>query len=256
MTILLKDPQKETERVICFIRHTYRKQKIKHAVIAVSGGIDSALSLTLLVRALGTEHVYPILLPYRSQSCKDSLTLCRWNKIPRGHIVRIEIGQWVDDIVSVLRIKSGDLVRKGNIIARVRMIILFDMAKQKQAMVCGTENKSEKYLGYFTRFGDSASDVEPIQHWYKTQIIQISKTLQIPKRIIQKAPSAELWENQTDEQELGFSYQKADMVIEAYIHNKENKKIVVPGVSKKVIGTILDRIKSQHFKQRVPFTIK
>lgn len=156
--------------------------------------------------------------------------------------------------------------------ARSRMIMLFDQAKKLDALVCGTENKSEKYLGYFTRFGDEASDIEPIQGFYKTQIRQLAEHLQLPEVFLKKSPSAGLWKDQTDEQELGFSYAVADQIFEQLIDEKggvlylqliEGQRLpevttaihqVLPEISKEIITTVLKRVQSQQFKHEVPYT--
>jgi len=121
----------------------------------------------------------------------------------------INIGRAADKLAIKLNAKK-DKVRLGNILARVRMICLFDLAKKLGALVVGTENKSEKMLGYFTRFGDEASDLEPIVHLYKTEVIKLAKELGVPAAIIKAAPTAGLWPGQTDEAELGMTYAEID----------------------------------------------
>jgi len=134
------------------------------------------------------------------------------------------------------------------------MIIIFDQTKKLDALVCGTENKSEKYLGYFTRFGDEASDLEPIQHLYKTQVWQLAKDLNIPQQFISKAPTAGLWDGQTDEQELGFSYSQADEVLKQFIdENKKPDEIKIDGIEKKIVRKIVKQVQSQKFKLEVPY---
>ena len=130
------------------------------------------------------------------------------------------------------------------------MIFVFDLAKKLQALVCGTENKSEKYLGYFTRFGDGASDIEPIEHLYKTQVRELATYMHIPKEILEKDPSAGLWEHQTDEKELGFSYEDADKVID---HVLLNAKEPLTSVSLEVIEKVQQTIQKQAFKRNVPY---
>src|SRR5437588_246919 len=134
--------------------------------------------------------------------------------IPQNNIRFLSIKHSVDAIAEDLKMKqSGDnRLRLGNIAARVRMIMLFDYAKEKDTIVCVTENKSENLLGYFTRFGDQASDIEPLEHLYKTQIIALATYLNIPEKIIKQQPSAGLWEGQTDEGQFGFTYKEADQV--------------------------------------------
>ncbi|HSX24459.1 MAG TPA: NAD(+) synthase, partial [Candidatus Andersenbacteria bacterium] len=146
--------------------------------------------------------------------------------------------------------------RLGNIMARCRMIAIYDLAKQKDALVVGTENRSEKYLGYFTRFGDEASDIEPIQQFYKTQVRQLAAHLKLPQEIIQKHPSAGLWDNQTDEQELGFTYEAADKILHAYLDEKKTgSAIELSNIPKATVNAVLARVASQHFKLETPYTI-
>ncbi len=145
-------------------------------------------------------------------------------------------------------------VRLGNIMARIRMIILFDLAKKHNGLVAGTENKSEFLLGYFTRHGDEASDFEPIQHLYKTQVVQLAKYLQIPKTIIDKTPTAGLWEGQSDEGEFGFSYKEADNVLYLYFE----KKMSVSEISKKgfqAAKKIISWVDKNSFKHKLPYKL-
>jgi NAD+ synthase len=244
----------DSEQLIHFIQKTLKKSGAQVAVIAVSGGIDSALSLTLAVKAIGADNVYPLLLPYGTQDMKDALAVCEWNQIKKTNIVEHNIKEDVDLIVAKLNVSDSDHLRKGNIMARTRMIFVFDTAKARNALVVGTENKSEHYLGYFTRFGDEASDIEPICGLYKTQVRQTAKELGIPKSILTKSPSAGLWESQTDESEMGFSYEDADKVLMELIDKQTApEKISVSGVSQTVIEAVLARVKSQAFKREVPY---
>ncbi len=223
-----------------------------NAVIAVSGGIDSAVSLTLVAKAFQPEHVYPVLLPYGVQDMSDASKVCNFNKIPAANIRQIDIAPIVDMLCSVLQVPGDDVVRKGNIMARVRMILLFDTAKQKNALVVGTENKSEYHLGYFTRFGDEASDIEPIAHLLKTQVRQIARELTIPLSIQTREPSAELWEGQTDEKELGFTYEEADAVL-TKMHETTRTGATVPGQKAQ---QVLARVAAQSFKHKTPYRLE
>lgn len=162
-------------------------------------------------------------------------------------------------------------IRLGNIIARVRMIILFDLAKKHSALVCGTENKSERLLGYFTRFGDAASDIEPIAHLYKTQVYQLAEYLKLPQKIIDVKPTAGLWKNQTDEGEFGFTYEEADQVLHLYFNKKissspvilsdersEESKDLIKRIKKhgfKNVEKIIKRFLENKFKQEVPYSV-
>jgi len=256
MALQLENPEQEVQRIVSFIQQTFAAQNIEHAVIAVSGGIDSALALSLLARSLPNNQIFPIFLPYKNQSMQDAKTICDWNNIPVTNLFEKNIGDSIDLIA-----QRSDVVvplRLGNIMARVRMILTYDLAKEKHALVCGTENKSEKYLGYFTRFGDEASDIEPIQHLYKRQIRQLAKVIGLPQHIIEKQPTAGLWEGQSDEQELGFSYEDADKVLELLIDQNISENEIpslLSEVSSQTIQKILQRVRSQRFKHEVPYRL-
>lgn len=263
--------------ILSFIKTTFAKVGKQTAVIAVSGGIDSAVSLSLVVRALGADKVHAVLLPYDDQDMIDARTIVKWNNIPTANQHEIQIKPIVAEILNTAQNKTTQpAIRQGNIMARTRMIILYDLAKTLDALVCGTENKSEKYLGYFTRFGDEASDLEPIQHLFKTQIRQVATELQLPNEIIVKEPSAGLWQDQTDEAEFGFSYADADRVLEiivdkqpALLERLTNGKArsleevcdgarFLSGASleAKTIEKVLKHVQANWFKHQVPYHLE
>ncbi|EKD64488.1 MAG: hypothetical protein ACD_50C00375G0002 [uncultured bacterium] len=217
------NPEKTAAELTSFIKNAFDKAGFTKAVIGVSGGVDSATSHELTKRALGEKNVFPYFLPYE------------------------KIKPIVDQVVSLD--PGMDRLRQGNIMARVRMTILFDQAKKRQALVVGTENKTEHILGYYTRFGDSASDIEPLRNLYKTQVYQLAKYLGIPDKILNKAPTAGLWEGQTDEGEFGFTYKDADEVLfQLYDLKKDNVEGVDPGVVEKVKS----RVSRNAFKHSLP----
>lgn len=283
MTAVLS-PQKMIEISVQFLSKIYKQQRKKNGLIAVSGGIDSAVSLTLLTQALGRERVHVLLLPYGKQQMTDAQEIVRWNKIPAKNVQSINIQSIVEGVIKAVgeverdtqnsaapSEAEPDQFRLGNIMARARMIVVYDQAKKLDALVCGTENKSEKYLGYFTRFGDEASDVEPIQGFYKTQVRSLAEELGLPSVFLEKSPSAGLWKEQTDEQELGFSYQAADQVFEHLIERQsgvlylqliEGSRLEevaakiheqLPNLAQKTIQAVLERVASQQFKHEVPY---
>ncbi len=248
--------QVEAEKIQKFLKGTFTKNNINSAIIAVSGGIDSAISLTLITRAILPNNIYPVLMPYGDQDMTDALSICEWNQIPKENIVIKNIKSSVDGICSSLNISQDEIMRKGNIMARVRMIITYDIAKEKNGLVIGTENKSEHYLGYFTRFGDEASDIEPIVHLYKTQIRQLAQYFDIPNEILTKKPSAGLWKDQTDENELGFGYEAADLVLKEIIdNNKEASEINIENISPEIVEKVAKRVHNQAFKLEVPYKL-
>lgn len=248
--------QKEVDQILEFLTNTFSRNRISSAVIAVSGGIDSAVSLTLVSKAISPENVFPVLMPYGDQDMTDALTICEWNKIPKENILIKNIKSSVDSLCVTLNVSPEEIMRKGNIMARVRMIATYDVAKEKQGLVVGTENKSEHYLGYFTRFGDEASDIEPIVHLYKTQVRQAAQFFNIPNEILIKKPSAGLWKDQTDENELGFDYEKADLILNEIIdNNKDISEIKIENVPQEIVEKVAKRILDQAFKLEVPYKI-
>ena len=241
-----------------FLQDTFVKTNKKNAVIAVSGGIDSALSLSLLAQALPKNQIWPILLPYGRQDMSDAETILDFWQIPIENRKILNISSMVDAICKSLLIDDADKLRKGNAMARVRMIAIFDYAKSKDALVVGTENKSEHYLGYFTRFGDEASDIEPLVTLYKTQVRQMARELNLPEIFLQKKPSADLWLDQSDEQELGFSYELADQVL-TYLIDQKVSSADIPALftqEKKIeVEKVLARIQAMAFKREVPYSL-
>lgn len=246
----------EMNEIVLFLQETFAKTAKKNAVIAVSGGIDSALSLSLLVKAMPKEKIWPILLPYDRQDMEDAETILDFWQIPAENRKILNIASMVDAACKSLQVEPTDQLRKGNIMARARMIAVFDYAKSKDALVVGTENKSEHHLGYFTRFGDEASDLEPLLTLYKTQVRQLVKELNLPEIFLEKAPSAGLWQNQSDEQEFGFSYELADQVLTHLIDQKVLKN-EIPGLfsqeQQDLVTKVLRRVDAVAFKHQVPY---
>lgn len=229
-----------SQEIIEFLRAKYQD---KPAVIAVSGGVDSALALTLLVKALGVERVTPVLLPYKEQDMSDAKLIVEHCGLTKRAIT-INIGTIVDEVAKTMSI-GADKLRLGNVMARVRMIAVFDTAKKMGSLVCGTENKSEHELGYYTRFGDAASDVEPIAGLYKSEVWEMAKELGLPEIFYTKAPSAGLWEGQSDETEMGFSYYEADKVLKGEIE----------GIDAKVVERVREVVEANKFKLEVPYML-
>lgn len=200
------------DRIISFIRKTIYGAGMKNAIVGISGGIDSAVVAALCVNAVGFNHVYGIMLPYDKQhDIEDSISVVEKLKIKHETIdifpqVQAFCGHGGDDEEGMSTLRYGDIK------ARVRMIWLYDRAKRHNGLVIGTGNRSELLMGYFTLHGDGACDLEPIGHLYKTEVRELAKMLDIPQPIIDKAPSAGLWPNQTDEEEMGISYSDMDNI--------------------------------------------
>lgn len=208
----------------------------KNVFIGISGGIDSAVTAFLCVKALDKKRVFGVLMPYGHQSdIYDSVSV----------VNQLNIKYFKKDIKSIVdqyKIADNRFV-KANIMARTRMTILYAYANHKNGLVIGTTNKSEMAVGYFTKYGDGGCDLEPIANLYKTEIIEMGKYLNIPKNIITKKPSAGLWNNQTDEDELGFTYADLDKFLQGEHINPEIEVI------------IQDLIKLSEHKRCLPPTI-
>lgn len=249
------DPAKVADELTAFIKDAFAKQGFSKAVIAVSGGVDSSTSCALATRALGKENIFPMRLPYGSlnpQSGQDAQELIEFLGTPPANVATIDIKPLVDPIL--VYGPSLDNVRSGNVMARMRMILSFDQAKRRQALVLGTENRSEHLLGYFTRFGDAASDIEPLIKLYKSQVFQLAKHLELPQAILTKQPTAGLWEGQTDEVEFGFTYTQADEILYLmYEEKKSDEEIVGKGFDMEVIKKIKDWISRHDYKHHVPY---
>ncbi|GAF84484.1 unnamed protein product, partial [marine sediment metagenome] len=215
--------KQESIKITSFIKSTLKKQGFEKVIIPVSGGLDSSTCLLLCVKALVPEKVIAVKLPSAKQNMKLADLVIRQAGIPKKNVFEINIGKAVNQVVRSLGNKVNSL-RKGNIMARVRMIITYDLAKKHAALVCGAENKSEYLLGYYTRFGDEACDLSPIKHLYKTQVYQLAEYLDVPKEIINQPPSAGFWPGQTDEKEFGFTYKQADQILYLYFEKGLNKK--------------------------------
>lgn len=234
-----------------FIKSEITRVGMSRAVIGLSGGIDSALSLVLAVEALGAENVLAIRMPYKASS-KDSLDHAQLLIDQLGIPSKtIEITDMVEPLFKVDPEMSK--LRKGNIMARARMIVIYDQSEVFKGLVIGTSNKTEILLGYSTLYGDSASALNPIGDLYKTQVRQLSWAMDIPAPIIDKPPSADLWEDQTDEGELGFTYSEADKLLYLLVDQRYSpQEAIEAGFDKKFVDAVTARIRRNQFKRMQP----
>jgi NAD+ synthase len=247
------NPENEKKKIVTFLKNVFKKQNIENAVIGLSGGIDSMVSFYLLKEVLPLKNIFIAHLYYDSPNFAQVKKTLTDLGFPQQNLCLMSIKKPVDEVTALLKIKNNQL-RSGNIASRMRMIILYDLAKKHEALVCGTENKSENLLGYFTRFGDAASDIEPLTHLYKTHIFQLAKHLGIPEEIINKPPSAGLWKGQTDEGEMGFTYEEADQVLYLSV----DKKLPLSKIEKmgfKNAKKILEWRKKRMFKHEAPYKL-
>jgi NAD+ synthase len=239
------------QTLVSFIQSELSRTGLKHAVIGLSGGLDSSLACYLAAEALGPDNVLAIRMPYTSSSPEslEHAQLVIQSTGVRG--LTIPIGQMVDEIVA--KLPGVDSIRKGNIMARTRMIVLFDQSAEDQALVVGTGNKTEILLGYSTLYGDAACAFAPLGDLYKTQVRQLAKEMRVPDVILQKPPSADLWVGQTDEGELGFTYAEVDQLL--YLLVEQHKSIAeceAEGFRKDFVERVLRRIRGYRFKRVMP----
>ena len=196
------------------IRYAYWTSGCKGIVVGLSGGVDSALAATFCCRAIGGEKVLGLSLPASVSNpadIKDAATLCK--QIGMKHRV-VSIEPMLEGFRTMPEFNESSYLL-GNLMARIRMAVLYYHANRDQKIVCGTSNRSEYMLGYCTKFGDNAADFQPLLHLYKTEVYDYAQELGIPESIIKKAPSAGLWEGQRDEEEIGLSYREIDHSLQA-----------------------------------------
>ena len=238
-----------------FLRESFKKAGFSKAVLGLSGGIDSALVAYLLRDALGEENVLAIMMPYKSSN-PDSLNHAKLVVEDLGiNSKTIEITDMIDAYFK--NEKEATSLRMGNKMARERMSILFDYSSKENALVVGTSNKTEIYLGYSTQFGDSACALNPVGDLYKTNIWDLSRYLKIPNELIEKKPSADLWEGQTDEQEMGLTYKEADQVMYRLLEeNKTVEEVLAEGFNKDLVDNIVRRMNRSEYKRRMPLIAK
>ena len=238
-----------------FLRENFKKAGFSKAVLGLSGGIDSALVAYLLRDALGKENVLAIMMPYKSSN-PDSLNHAKLViEDLKINSKTIEITDMIDAYFK--NEKETTSLRMGNKMARERMSILFDYSSKENALVVGTSNKTEIYLGYSTQFGDSACALNPIGDLYKTNIWDLSRYLKIPNELIEKKPSADLWEGQTDEQEMGLTYKEADQVLYRMLEeNKKVEEVLAEGFNKDLVDNIVRRMNRSEYKRRMPLIAK
>lgn len=238
-----------------FLKTEIHQSGFQQVVLGVSGGIDSALVAALACKALSPENVHGIMMPYKSSSI-DSIRHAKLLADQFGfHLHEFPITEPVDAFSQLAPTITS--ARKGNVMARMRMITLFDFSMAHQALVLGTSNKTELLLGYGTWFGDLASSLNPIGDLYKTHIWELSEFLHIPKEIIHKEPSADLWEGQTDEQDFGFSYKIADLILYHMIDCRlKDEEIVQLGFDLELTQTIRQKVIRSQYKRKMPIICK
>lgn len=239
-----------------FIRDEIAKSGLKRCVMGLSGGIDSALSAYLSAEALGAENVLVVRMPYKTSS-DDSLTDAQAVIDDLGlPSLTVPITGMADALIDQFPAMSN--LRKGNIMARLRMVTLYDQSAAWGGLVMGTSNKTELLLGYSTIYGDSGVALHPIADLYKAQVRQLSRALGVPASILDKAPSADLWLGQTDEDELGFTYEAADQVLYLLVDERYTVQEAAEesGFPASFVHQVWERVKANHYKRTMPSVAK
>jgi NAD+ synthetase len=229
-----------------------RRRGIGRAVIGLSGGVDSAVTAFLCSRALGPENVYAFRLPYSTSSAasvRDAQLVVDATGI---HCSTIEIAAAVDGYLQYEPGASGR--RRGNVMARTRMVVLFDQSAKLDALPIGTGNKTERLLGYFTWHADDTPPLNPIGDLFKTQVWELARYLGVPAALIEKAPSADLEAGQTDEGDLGITYAKADAILDRLLLGYDDDQLVARGFSGEDVRLVRRLVDATHWKRHLPTT--
>ncbi|MBR8462034.1 NAD+ synthase [Campylobacter sp. faydin G-140] len=250
----MKDYAKIQHVLVTFIKNYVLEAGVKNLVLGISGGLDSAVVATLCTQALPS-HTYALIMPTNSSNPKnlnDAIALCE----------KLNIKFKIIDIQSILNsyeVVIGETLsnlRKGNLSARIRMSLLYDYSAANDALVVGTSNKSELMLGYGTIFGDLASAINPIGEIYKSDIFEFARYLGVDESIINKAPSADLWDGQSDEADIGYSYGVIDEILKFIDDDGNLVKKLDKNLDKKAVDKILNMVKSNKFKRTMPLIAK
>ncbi|MGH2446458.1 MAG: NAD+ synthase [Candidatus Limnocylindria bacterium] len=249
------EPAQACEVIIGFIRSQMEQTGFERIVLGLSGGVDSATVAFLCERAVGADNLLGIRMPYRTSSEASETDALRVVEALGCRTERVDITPMVDPMLEL--IGPGDdpalLVRRGNVMARQRMIVVYDRSAAWDALVAGTSNKTEALLGYGTLFGDMASAFAPIGDLYKTQLRGVARHLGVPEEVMVKPPSADLWPGQTDEQELGRSYDSLDRVLFALVDRRWTvDRCVSAGLPRDLVEWVARRVARMEFKRQLP----
>jgi NAD+ synthase len=234
-----------------FVQTEITRAGFSRAVVGLSGGVDSSLSCYLASEALGPENVLAVRMPYETSSPES---------LEHAQLVIDELGVNsltipITDMVEPLfvRYPESDHIRRGNVMARARMIILYDQSQAFKGLVVGTGNKTEILLGYTTQYGDSACALNPLGDLYKTQVRQLARALELPEVIIEKPPTADLWVGQTDEGELGFTYAEVDQLLYLLVDERYSPDDCIEvGFPEPFVKVVIDLVRKNHFKRVMP----
>ena len=245
------DPAEAEAVCSAFIRATLAAAGRDSLVVGLSGGIDSAVAAGLAVRAVGASRVLGVMMPYATSSAASLTDAASVAAVLGTPTVEVPITAMADAFLA--GIPADQLVRRGNVMARCRMIVLYDISARDRSLVLGTGNRTEDLLGYTTMHGDNACALNPLGQLYKTEIRLLARHLGLPENVLAKAPSADLWEGQADEDELGFTYAEVDRLLVHMIDQGLGpKQLEALAFSADLIGRVAARVKAMAFKRMAP----
>ncbi len=241
--------------LVGFLRNEVRKVGVARVVLGLSGGVDSSLAAFLAAEALGPANVLGIRMPYRMSS-QESLDHAQLVAAATGiEMKTIEITPQIDAYFA--QFPDATQLRRGNKMARERMTILYDHSARWRALVLGTSNKTELLLGYGTLHGDMASALNPLGDLYKTQVWALAEHVGVPAPVVRKQPSADLWQGQTDERELGFEYREVDRLLYLLVDERwEEDELVAAGFAPAFVARVIGMVQRSQFKRRLPVIAK
>jgi NAD+ synthase len=249
------DAAQVVEIIVAFIRGQLEQTGFEHLVVGVSGGVDSAATAALSVRAAGAENVLAVLMPFRTSDPSSEVDARLLVEGLGCDMQRVDITAMAEPMLTLIGDgeEPATRVRRGNVLARLRMIVLYDRSAAFDGLVCGTSNKTEALLGYGTLHGDMAAAIQPIGDLYKSQLRAVAGELGVPAQIIAKPPSADLWPGQTDEGELGATYEDLDRILYALVDRRWTvDRCVRAGLDRSLVEWTAERVARNEFKRQVP----
>ncbi len=238
-----------------FLQQELAKTGLKGFVLGLSGGVDSALAAALAVRALGADRVLAVKMPYKASSPRSEADADAVIAQLGIRSERVDITPMADAYFATC--PEATPLRRGNVLARLRMTCLFDLSARERALVLGTSNKTELLLGYGTWYGDMASSLNPIGDLYKAQVWQLARHVGLPASVVSKAPSADLWPDQTDEGEMGLTYAEADAILCLLVDERHTvEEVAAAGHPLHLVQKVLAMVEGSQYKRRLPVIAK